>query len=55
MNLIAYQSSIWKEQTAYTHYIPATVFPWQRTPATFDALHEVVVDFVQSISRDSLP
>ena len=35
--------------------IPATVFPWQRTPATRDTLHEVMVEYVQSMSRDSFP
>ena len=35
--------------------IPATVFPWQRTPATRDALHVVMLESLQSISRDSFP
>ena len=41
--------------TPHITYIPATVFPWQRTPATRDALHVVVLECLQSISRDSFP
>ena len=41
------------EGIASAHHIadiPATVFPWQRTPATRDALHVVVLECLQSIS-----
>jgi len=31
-------------------YSPAMVFPWQRTPTTFDALQVVVLEYVQSVS-----
>ena len=54
-----------KQTTRYTqnrryskstpHNILATVFPWQRTPATQDTLHVVVLECLQSIRRDSFP
>ena len=42
----------WCPRFPYLLYLPATAFPWQRTPAT---PQEVVMEWVQSISRDSRP